>query len=56
MRKRVQLRTITEDNNTTTVWIQHLTARLTIEQLQLPHQLQSKILHDTLHNIKNEVK
>ncbi|MFQ3544233.1 hypothetical protein Q7A53_09100 [Halobacillus rhizosphaerae] len=56
MRRRVQLRSVSEHNNTTTVWVQHLTARLIIEQLQLPYHLHAKLLHETMPKIKNEVK
>jgi hypothetical protein len=56
MRRRVQLRTVSENNSATNIWIQHLVNRIIIEQLNLPHRLQAKLLHETLPKKTNEVE
>ncbi|MCJ0931907.1 hypothetical protein MST22_12165 [Virgibacillus halodenitrificans] len=53
MRKLVQLRTVSEDNQATNMWIQHLVNTIIIKQLDLPHDLQAKLLHETFH-LKNK--
>ncbi|MCM3585553.1 hypothetical protein M3182_07300 [Mesobacillus maritimus] len=57
MRKKVQIRTVSEGNDATNVWIQHLVNRIIIEQLNLPHRLQAKLLYETLpKNKRGEMK
>jgi len=57
MRKRVQLRIVEESNNATNVWIQHLVNRIIVDQLNLPHHLQAKLLYETLpKNKRGEAK
>lgn len=48
MRKKVQIRTVSESNDVTNIWIQHLINRIIVEQLNLPHRLQAKLLYKTL--------
>ncbi|WP_154676004.1 hypothetical protein [Bacillus dakarensis] len=48
MRRKIQVRTISESNDATNVWIQHLVNRIIIEQLNLPNRLQAKLLYETL--------
>lgn len=48
MRKKVQIQTVSESTGSTKVWIQHLVNRIIIEQLNLPHRLQAKLLYETL--------
>lgn len=48
MRKKVQLQTESEVNTVTDLWIQHLIQRIIVEQLEIPHRLQAKLLHQTL--------
>ena len=55
MRRKVQIRTVSESNGATNVWIQHLVNRIIIDQLDLPHRLQAKLLYETLpKNIRGE--
>lgn len=53
MRKRVQLRTVSDDNEATNIWIQHLVNRIIVGQLNLPQRLEAKLLYETLPNKKN---
>ncbi|WHX25030.1 hypothetical protein QNH47_12720 [Virgibacillus halodenitrificans] len=53
MRKLVQLRTVSENNEATDMWIRHLVNTIIIKQLELPHELQAKLLHETFH-LKNK--
>lgn len=46
MRRRVQLRSIPEENPVSNVWIQHLIARILIGELNIPHRLQAKLLYE----------
>ena len=48
MRRKIQVRTISESNDATNVWVQHLVSRIIIEQLSLPKHLQAKLLYETL--------
>jgi hypothetical protein len=52
MRRRVQLRSVPENNKATDLWMQHLIARIVIEQLELPYRLQAKLLYETLPKTK----
>jgi len=53
MRRRIQLRTISEESNeAANMWIQHLVNRMILQELKLPHRLQAKLLHDTLSSKK----
>jgi hypothetical protein len=52
MKKRVQLRTVSENNEAINIWIQHLVNRIIIGQLNLPQRLQAKLLNETLPNRK----
>lgn len=54
MRRKVQLRTESEVNTVTDLWIQHLIQRIIVEQLEIPHRLQAKLLHQTLEKGKNK--
>jgi hypothetical protein len=57
MRKKIKIQTVSESNGATDVWIQHLVNRLIIEQLNLPHRLQAKLLYETLpKNKRGELK
>ena len=48
MRRRVQIQTVSENNEVANVWMQHLVNRIIVEQLNLPHRLQAKLLYETL--------
>ncbi len=48
VRKVVRIQTVSQSNAVTNVWIQHLINRIIIEQLNLPHRLQAKLLYETL--------
>ena len=52
MRKRVKVRTVSESNDATNIWIQHLVNRIIVEELKLPHRLQAKLLYETLPKTK----
>lgn len=57
MRKKIKIQTVSESNGATDVWIQHLINRLILEQLNLPHRLQAKLLYETLpKNKRGELK
>jgi len=57
MRKKIQIRTVSESNDATNIWIQHLVNRIIVEQLNLPHRLQAKLLYETLpKNKRGEIK
>jgi len=53
VRKRVKLHTASESNQATNVWMEHLINRIIVEQLNLPHRLQAKILYETSQKNKN---
>lgn len=55
MRRRVQIRTVSEKNEVANIWMQHLVNRIIVEQLNLPHRLRAKLLYETLPK-NNEVK
>ena len=55
MRSRVQIRTVSENNEVTNIWIQYLVNRIIIEQLNLPHRLRAKLLYETLPKNKRGV-
>lgn len=44
MRKVVRIQTVSQSNEATNVWIQHLINGIIIEQLNLPHCLQAERL------------
>lgn len=48
MRKVVRIQTVSQSNEVTNVWIQHLINRIIIGQLNLPHRLQAELLNETL--------
>lgn len=48
MRKRIEIRTVEENNHAANVWIEHLVTRIVVEQLNLPPRLQAKLLYETL--------
>lgn len=48
MRKVVRIQTVSQSNEVTNVWIQHLINRIIIGQLNLPHRLQAELLYETL--------
>ena len=48
VRKVVRIQTVSQSNEVTNVWIQHLINRIILEQLNLPHRLQAKLLYETL--------
>lgn len=52
MRRRVKIRTVSESNNATNIWVQHLVNRIIMDQLNLPHRLQAKLLYETLPKTK----
>jgi hypothetical protein len=57
MRKKIKIQTVSESNGATDVWFQHLVNRLILEQLNLPHRLQAKLLYETLpKNKRGELK
>jgi hypothetical protein len=56
MRRRVQLRTVSTSSGATNIWIQYLVNRIIVEQLNLPHRLQAKLLYETLPKKPNEVE
>ncbi|MED3997811.1 hypothetical protein P4647_24790 [Peribacillus frigoritolerans] len=45
MRKKINIQTDSEINPVAEIWIQHLIQRIIVEQLDLPHRLQAKLLH-----------
>ena len=47
MRKLIQLRTDSENTETTNLWIQHLVNSIIVQKLNLPHELQAKLIHET---------
>ncbi|WHY72640.1 hypothetical protein [Fictibacillus enclensis] len=53
MRKRIRLKSNDEANDATKVWMQHLIQRLIMEQMDMPLQLQAKIIHGTT-KLKNK--
>lgn len=48
MRKVVRIQTVSQSNEVTNVWIQHLINLIIIGQLNLPHRLQAELLYETL--------
>ncbi|MCM3729708.1 hypothetical protein M3226_29510 [Neobacillus cucumis] len=57
MRKKIKIQTVSESNGAMDVWFQHLVNRLILEQLNLPHRLQAKLLYETLpKNKRGELK
>ena len=56
MRRKIQVRKIAENNDATTVWLQHLVNRIIIEQLNLPQHLQAKLLYEILPKHKKDEK
>ena len=56
MRRKIQVHKISENNDATTVWVQHLVNRIIIEQLNLPQHLQAKLLYETLPKHKKDEK
>lgn len=48
MRKKINIQTDSEINPVTEIWIQHLIQRIIVEQLDLPHRLQAKLLHQKI--------
>ncbi len=56
MRKRIEVRTISEKNEATNMWIQYLVIRIIVEQLNLPHRLKAKLLYETLPKINRGEK
>ncbi|WP_025118635.1 hypothetical protein [Bacillus sp. H1m] len=54
MRRKVNLRTSSEMDSVTDVWIQHLIQRLIVEQLDVPYRLKAQLLHQTLKQKQNE--
>ncbi|MDR7074970.1 hypothetical protein [Fictibacillus barbaricus] len=53
MRKRIRIKSNDEPCDVTKVWLQHLIQRLIIEQMDLPLQLQGKLIHGTT-KLKNK--
>lgn len=51
MRKKINIQTESEMNPVADLWIQHLIQRLIVEQLDVPHRLQAKLLY---HKIAKE--
>ena len=45
MPKKIHLQTDSVSNPITDAWIQHLIQRIIVEQLEIPHRLQAKLLH-----------
>jgi integrase len=45
MRRRIKVRTVSESNDATNSWIQHLVNRIIVEELKLPRRLQAKLRH-----------
>jgi hypothetical protein len=54
MKRRVQLRTVSTNNEATNIWLQHLVNRIIVGQLDLPQRLQAKLLYETLPKKRNE--
>ncbi|MFD0828463.1 hypothetical protein ACT8ZR_22815 [Neobacillus sp. M.A.Huq-85] len=48
MRKKINIQTDSEINPVAEIWIQHLIQRIIVEQLDLPHRLQAKLLHQKI--------
>lgn len=48
MRRIIKLKTVSESNNATNIWIHHLVNRIIVEELKLPHRLKAKLLFETL--------
>ena len=52
LRKLVKIRTVSENNDATNIWIQHLINSIIIKELDFPSELQAKLLNDT-YTLKN---
>ncbi|WP_428910698.1 hypothetical protein [Niallia sp. Krafla_26] len=48
MRKRINIKTDSEVNPVVDIWMQHLIQRIIIEQLDVPHRLQAKLLYQNI--------
>jgi hypothetical protein len=45
MRKKINIQTESEISTVADIWIQHLIQRIIVEQLNVPHRLQAKLLY-----------
>ncbi|MGD6779976.1 hypothetical protein [Sutcliffiella horikoshii] len=48
MRKKINIQTDSEINPVTDIWVQHLIRRLIVEQLNVDHRLQAKLLYQNI--------
>lgn len=48
MRKKINIQTESEINPVADIWIQHLIRRIIVEQLDVPHRLQAKLLYQKI--------
>lgn len=55
MRKKIHLKAGSEYNAATDKWIEHLVQRIIVEQLDIPHQLQAKLLYRSLIKRKEDI-
>jgi hypothetical protein len=48
MRKKINIQTESEINPVADIWMQHLIQRIIVEQLDVPHRLQTKLLYQKI--------
>ena len=48
MRKKINIQTESEMNPVADIWFQHLIQRIIVEQLDVPHRLQAKLLYQKI--------
>ncbi|MEH7110219.1 hypothetical protein [Bacillus sp. JJ1764] len=53
MRKKINIQTESEMNPVADIWMQHLIQRIIVEQLDVPHRLQAKLLYQN--NVKERI-
>ena len=56
MRRKIHIKTGTENDGMTDKWIQLLIQRIIVEQLDVSHRLKAKLLHQTFIQRKEENK
>ncbi|MGG0175205.1 hypothetical protein [Gottfriedia acidiceleris] len=45
MRKKINIQTDSEINSVSNIWLQHLVQRIIVDQLDVSHRLQAKLLY-----------
>jgi hypothetical protein len=48
MRKKINIQTESEMNPVSDIWMQHLIQRIIVEQLDLPHRIQAKLIYQEI--------